>query len=136
MEKPVGYWIKHLDRLIEADFARVLAGEEMRRRHWQALNVLREGPADEGRLAEELRPFWGEGEISVGELLADLRRRRWITPGEPHALTEEGAAAHERVAGAVHASRSRIMDGLTVEQYQVTVHTLRTMAANLETAGR
>lgn len=29
-----------------------------------------------------------------------------------------------------------IMDGLTVDQYQVTVHTLRTMAANLETAGR
>ncbi|WP_433421764.1 MarR family winged helix-turn-helix transcriptional regulator [Microtetraspora malaysiensis] len=136
MDKPIGYWLKRVDRLIEGDFQRVLAGEGVRRRHWQALNVLKENPVNEEELAEALRPFWAEGEISVGEVLADLRRHGWVTPEAPYALTEEGKAARERLALAVHAARARILRGVGDEQYRTVVETLQTMAANLEPAGR
>jgi hypothetical protein len=31
--RPIGYWIKHLDGLIEAAFERTLAGQGVTRRH-------------------------------------------------------------------------------------------------------
>jgi hypothetical protein len=38
--RPIGYWLKHLDGLIEAAFSRTLAGQGVTRRHWQALKTL------------------------------------------------------------------------------------------------
>lgn len=38
--RPIGYWLKHLDGLIEAAFSRTLAGQGVTRRHWQALKIL------------------------------------------------------------------------------------------------
>ena len=43
--RPIGYWLKHLDRLIEATFDRTLADVGLGRRHWQTLNTLAGGPA-------------------------------------------------------------------------------------------
>jgi hypothetical protein len=42
---PIGYWLKHLDSLIEAAGERALAGQGVTRRHWQALNTLQERPS-------------------------------------------------------------------------------------------
>ena len=42
--KPIGYWLKHLDSLLEAAFARALARHAVNRRQWQALNVLHGRP--------------------------------------------------------------------------------------------
>jgi hypothetical protein len=39
---PIGYWIKHLDGLIEVTVDRTLTGQGVTRRHWQALNTLHE----------------------------------------------------------------------------------------------
>jgi hypothetical protein len=38
--RPIGYWLKHLDRLIEDTFERTLSMEGLTRRHWQVLNTL------------------------------------------------------------------------------------------------
>jgi len=43
-EAPIGYWLKHLDGLIEAHFDRALTHHNLARRHWQALNMLSGGP--------------------------------------------------------------------------------------------
>jgi hypothetical protein len=43
--RPIGYWLKHLDGLIEAAVERALAGQGVTRRHGQALNTLQERPS-------------------------------------------------------------------------------------------
>jgi hypothetical protein len=32
--RPIGYWLKHLDGLLEGAFDRTLAGQGVTRRHW------------------------------------------------------------------------------------------------------
>jgi hypothetical protein len=45
--RPIGYWLKRLDRAIEDGFDRDLASWSLTRRHWQILNTLSGGPAVE-----------------------------------------------------------------------------------------
>ncbi|MBP8537493.1 MarR family winged helix-turn-helix transcriptional regulator [Streptomyces sp. MK37H] len=133
--KPIGYWLKHLDALIDADFERALAGSGLARRHWQVLNCLAAGPRSADELAEALRPFWGEGAITLDEALEALRSRGWVTRAAedgPYSLTPPGADGHAAVAERVGATRRRLMDGLTDEQYLETVRVLSRMAGNLE----
>jgi DNA-binding MarR family transcriptional regulator len=125
--KPIGYWLKELDRLIEAGFADVLAAEGLTRRHWQVLNVLAQRQRDEHELDEALAPFGG-----VQDTAETLVARGWIArQDEAFALTAAGDAALERVGASVHALRARVTDGIAPEEYATTVHTLRQMAGNL-----
>ena len=135
-EKPIGYWLKHLDRLIESAFDRSLAEHELSRRHWQILNTLENTAADEQDLAAALRPFWGEGGITLDEVTGELVRRGWIARGNDgrYTLTPHGAAAHAAAAERTRAIRRLTLDGLTEPEYHTTVRVLRRMAENLEGA--
>src|SRR5699024_2073915 len=77
-ELPIGYWLKHLDRLIESDFDRILAAESLNRRHWQVLHSLQEGAATVAELDARLAPFLDEQEQSVAPVVEQLRTRRWV----------------------------------------------------------
>jgi DNA-binding MarR family transcriptional regulator len=135
--KPIGYWLKHLNGLIEADFERVLSGSGLVRRHWQALNSLAEGPRSAGELTAALRPFWGEGAITLDEVLDGLERRGWaVREGAegPYALTPLGTEGHAAVAERIGEARRRITGGVSDEEYLATVGVLRRMAENLEGA--
>jgi len=133
-EAPIGYWLKHLDRLIDATLDGALADRGLGRRHWQALNVLRDGPQDAAGLAEALRPFWTEGAATPDDVVAELARRGWVAGADAGrwALTPDGQAAHGELAGRIGGRRRRMMDGLTAEDYRATVAVLRRMAGNLE----
>ncbi|WP_432588955.1 MarR family transcriptional regulator [Streptomyces sp. HD1123-B1] len=138
--KPIGYWLKHLDALIDADFEHALAGSGLTRRHWQVLNSLTAAPCRTDELSAALLPFWGEGAITLDEVLVSLRGRGWVgrVEGEGEggrwALTPLGAEGRAEAAGRVGATRRRLMDGVTAEQYHETVRVLSRMAANLEAA--
>jgi hypothetical protein len=134
--RPIGYWLKHLDRLIEAAFERALAGDGLSRRHWQVMNVLAAAPSDADGLAAALRPFWDEGAVPLGEVTAELERRGWAARegGRALALTAAGRAAHAAVAERVDAARRVAAEGVTGDEYVATVAVLRRMAANLERA--
>ncbi|MBL1099806.1 MarR family winged helix-turn-helix transcriptional regulator [Streptomyces coffeae] len=135
MDRPIGYWLKHLDALISADFERTLAGSGLTRRHWQVLNSLTAGPCRADELSVALLPFWGEGAITLDEVLASLRERGWVeAEGVRCVLTPLGAEGQAEVAGRVGDTRRRLMDGVTAEQYAETVRVLSRMAANLESA--
>src|SRR5215510_15640860 len=93
-EAPIGYWLKHLDELIEAHFDRTLAGHDLGRRHWQTLNMLSPGPLDGEHLEKGLRPFWTDGSITLNEVTQELIRRSWVARrGDGlYALTAAGEA--------------------------------------------
>src|SRR6266516_4356607 len=104
MQKPIGYWLKTLDLLIDENFDHALAAEGVQRRHWQILNIVKTSPATKATIAAALDPFWTEGAIT----LDDIRERANL--------------------------REKIMAGLTAEQYTQTVAVLERMAANLTPA--
>ncbi len=126
--KPIGYWLKELDRRIEATLDRALAEDGVNRRQWQVMNVLGPAPAARAEVLEALRPF-GE----TGEALDELVARGWALRDADArvALSAEG----ERVKGAllerIKELRMSIADGVTPEQYNTTIDTLEKMAANL-----
>ena len=90
MDRPIGYWLKEVDRLIEADFARLLAEENLTRRHWQVLNALASGAGSQAEIDHALAPFRSEHEPSTAPAVADLAARGWVSG---FALTPEGRAA-------------------------------------------
>jgi DNA-binding MarR family transcriptional regulator len=132
---PIGYWLKRLDRAIEGALDPTLAAEDLTRRHWQTMNFLDEGPSDTPALAEALRPFWGQGAITLDEVLSDLERRALIVnDGGRYALTAAGKATRAKIAEHVDVTRRRLVDGVSREEYLATVEVLQRMAANLEGA--
>jgi len=133
MQKPIGHWLKTLDRLIDENFDRALAAEGVQRRHWQILNIVKTSPATNSTIAAALAPFWTEGAITLDEVLADMTRRGWITGHEPRQLTAAGEAALDAIRERT-SLREKIMAGLTAEQYTQTVAILEQMAANLTPA--
>jgi hypothetical protein len=133
MQKPIGYWLKTLDRLISENFDRALAAEGVQRRHWQILNIVKTSPATKAKIAVALDPFWTEGAITLDEALADMTQRGWITGQEPRQLTQDGEKALDAIRERTNL-REKIMAGLTAEQYTQTVAVLEQMAANLTPA--
>jgi len=138
MERPIGYWLKHLDRLIETAAERTFAEQELTRRHWQIMNVLRESPQQETGLTEAVRPFWGPGAITLDEVTGELTRRGWLTQDDTgrYALTPAGQAGHAAVEQKVRGIRCTLVAGLTEQDYRDTVRVLQRMAENLERATR
>lgn len=135
--RPLGYWLKHLDNLLERHVETTLAGLGVSRREWQVLNAL----ADGGRvrragLVDALAPFWTEDGPTLDEVLGRLTAREWLLPAsdEGLALTEAGRAAHTEVRVRVETTRATVLTGLTGEQYTETVRVLSVMAGNVEAA--
>ena len=57
--QPIGFWLKHLDELIEDSFDHALARDGLQRRHWQTLHLLSSSSAvNETAIEEALRPFF------------------------------------------------------------------------------
>ncbi|MFH9225433.1 MarR family winged helix-turn-helix transcriptional regulator [Streptomyces lydicus] len=134
--KPIGFYLKHLDALINREFHEALADRDLTRRHWQVLhNLATYGPHDAATLTDKLRPFWGEGAVTLEAVTTDLEARGWIAcdaPSGTFAATTEGNRAHTEVEALVRATRGRLMAGLTDDEYLGTVTVLARMCDNLE----
>ncbi|MER7005858.1 hypothetical protein ABT297_22855 [Dactylosporangium sp. NPDC000555] len=117
-ERPIGYWLRELDRRLEQAFAAALSAHGVERRDWQVLNGL--GPQD---------PFWVAGERPYAAVAGDLAARGWLEPDGT--LTAAGSSAREEIAAEVAGIRRRAVSGLSDDDYVSTVRTLATMTENL-----
>jgi len=132
-----GYWLKRLDKLIEATQERAFAEEKLTRRQWQVLHILSESPQDAARLTDAIRPFLGPGAVTLDEVTDELARRGWLTRDQAgrFALTPAGQAGHAAVDEQLNELfRSTFLDGLTQDDYYGTMRILQRMAENLERA--
>jgi len=135
-QRPIGFWLKLVDRLIDEQFATTLEEHGVTRRQWQLLNVLSRGPASVEQLDAAVAPFLanrGEGEIeSSAEHLSELIDSAWVdaTPAN-YELTERGQAAFRRLADVVAEQRTTIARGITDAEYLATVDVLSRVAHNL-----
>jgi len=134
--RPIGYWLKHLDRLIEGAFELTLASEDLTRRHWQVLNTLHTGPSTHAEIADALAPFLIDEPGAAREVVDDLVAKGWVEPGQDDrlALTATGIRAHAALLERVTATRQLLVRGVTEDEYRAVIDVLRRMAANLERA--
>jgi DNA-binding MarR family transcriptional regulator len=135
--RPLGYWLRLVDRLIDEQFAMTLEEHGITRRQWQLMNVLAQAPASVTELDAAIAPFLAaateerERESSV-EHLTELIESAWVdaTP-TGYELTVRGQAALERLAVVVAEQRTVITAGVTDAEYEQTVGVLQRVAANL-----
>jgi len=131
--RPIGFWLKLVDRLIDEGFDAVLGEAGLRRRHWQVLNLLQAEPATVQQADTLLAPFLKGGETTTRPVLDDLRVRGWVAwTDDGHAtLTRAGAVAHAEFLRKVSRSRERLTAGISLLEYAATTAILRQMAVNL-----
>jgi DNA-binding MarR family transcriptional regulator len=131
--RPIGYWLKLVDRLIDEQFASTLEEHGVTRRQWQLLNVLSKEPATVEQLDAAVAPFLSpeDNESSV-EHLTELIDSAWVdaTP-TGYEVTERGRGAFERLAEVVATQRTVVAQGVSEDEYTQTISVLERMARNL-----
>jgi len=154
LRRPIGWWLKHVDGLLDLAFEATLGAQDVSRRQWQILNGLAEGtPVSE--VLSSLTVF-GDPD-GVRAAVTGLVERGWLRdrtgsdptteeppvratpeapvraiPEAPVQLTDEGREQHSRIAAEVRAMRGSVTDGLSAADYQAVVTGLARMAENLE----
>src|SRR3712207_3897556 len=68
-ERPIGWWVKRLDTLLEEAVDAVVTGEGLTRRHWQGLHSLATGAHAEADVRTALGGFPGEAPVALSELV-------------------------------------------------------------------
>ncbi|MGY4771314.1 MarR family winged helix-turn-helix transcriptional regulator [Kribbella sp. CWNU-51] len=125
--KPIGWWLKEVDRLLEASFEQVLAADGLSRRQWQALNAA----AGADPIATALAPFLTGDAAELAAVTDPLVERGWLSGDQ---LTPAGAEALRELTTKVQAQRRRVIAGVSDDEYLATIGVLRRMAANLGSA--
>jgi DNA-binding MarR family transcriptional regulator len=129
--RPIGFWVKTVDELIDAHFGMAAADAGITRRQWQILNVLaeREGAA-RNEVATALAPFLATGE-TIDTHITGLSALVAVA-GDHLELTGAGRERLDQVrARSVQQLRDRVAAGLTREDYDTTLWTLERIARNL-----
>jgi DNA-binding MarR family transcriptional regulator len=134
-QRPIGYWLKELDRLIDMHFELQLGNASLSRRQWQLLNLLEDHPRSVPELQAELEPFLQEAADDLSDPLSGLVTRGWAESTDNIVnLTETGQAHFEIVKAKVADLRQALMNGISPEEYQATIDVLSRMVANLESS--
>jgi len=143
-QRPIGFWLTLVDRLISEQFAEALEEHGVTRRQWQLLTVLSRRGASVAELDSAIAPFLAKAgpflaettdqtdAESSAEHLSELIESGWVdsTP-TGYELTERGRVAYDKLAEVVEGNRSRATEGVSLEEYQAMVGTLERVARNL-----
>jgi hypothetical protein len=132
-ERPIGYWLKKLDRLIDGQFERQLGDVGLSRRQWQVLNLLQDGPRSMPELHAELEPFLQDAPDELGDAVTGLLSRDWADSQDAIiSLTETGEAQVGLITAKIAELRQDLAAGISPEEYRATIDVLVRMVANLE----
>jgi hypothetical protein len=131
-QRPIGYWLRLLEGLIDEQFARTLDEHGVTRMQWQLLNVLAQGQASVQMLDAAVAPYLVAGGETTLDHLTELIESAWVdaTP-TGYELTERGRGALDRLSNVVTEQRTALSAGVDQSNYLTTVNTLEQMAFNL-----
>jgi hypothetical protein len=132
-ERPIGYWLKKLDRLIDGQFERRLGDAGLSRRQWQILNLLQSGARSMPGLEAELEPFLLDAPDELGDAVTGLLSRGWAdSQNAVISLTETGEAQFGLVTANIAELRQVLAAGISPAEYRATIDVLIRMVVNLE----
>ncbi|MFF2272750.1 MarR family winged helix-turn-helix transcriptional regulator [Agromyces sp. NPDC058136] len=120
--RPIGYWLRVVDRKLDDAMRELFAEEGITRRDWRRLNVIA-GKVDDPRLRAKL--------AAHPERLAPLVERGWVTDEPAPRLTEEGESSYAALLERVTALRARVAGSVTPDDFQTTLATLEAIAREL-----
>ena len=131
--RPIGFWLKLVDRLIDEQFASTLEEHGVTRRQWQLLNVLAREPSTVEQLDAAVAPFLSaDDQESSAEHLTELIESGWVaTTPSGYDITDRGRGAFERLADVVAVQRTVMAEGVSEQEYEQTVAVLERLARNL-----
>jgi DNA-binding MarR family transcriptional regulator len=131
--RPIGYWLKLVDRLIDERFDETLEEHGVTRRQWQLLGALSREDATLEQLNTEIAPFLdADTEESSASHLAELMESGWVTvTGDTYSISEKGRVAYDRLSTVVQGIRDAVADGFDEDEYATTLNSLERMARNL-----
>lgn len=131
--RPIGYWLKLVDSLIDQQFAASLEEHGLTRRQWQLMNLLHGGPATVQELDTAVSPFLYAGsDESSTEHLDELVDSEWVHLEETrYSLTERGTESFGKLRVVVERSREVAADNVSPDEYDTTIAVLERMARNL-----
>ena len=134
--RPIGFWLKLVDTLLDERFAEVLDEHGVSRGQWRLLNVVADGGATGDDIEQAVAPFTTDEGMPVSAQLEELIESDWVQlAGSEYRLTERGAKAHTRLAEVVGELRAGSTDGVSSDDYELTLATLERMARNLGWTG-
>lgn len=130
--RPIGFWLKLVDRHLEDGLDEVLATNGLTRRDWQTLNAVRDGASSPSEVETRLAPFLEESEAPIDVVVEDLIADGWLEQADSEiGLTESGRARYEDLIGRVAEFRRGAVAGVSDDEYCQTVAVLERMATNL-----
>jgi len=148
--RPLGYWLRTVDRLLSDRFARAFESEGLTRRDWRLMNLIDgtvpgrrlgegRGPSpdpDGGRDRDFRRDFSHDFDRGRGhrraKRLRRLSERGWIEEFEGGwRLTDSGREAKKRLAVEVDGIRATVAEAVGPDDYTATVRSLEQIAVAL-----
>jgi len=118
--RPLGAWLRLVDRLIAREFATAFADDEVTRRDWMLLNAVA-GTVDAPWMTER-----------AGKRIVRLARRGWIARVDGDwSLTDSGREALDRLGAKVDAVRTKIAGTLPADEFAQLTASLETIAREL-----
>ncbi len=129
--RPVGFWVRLLDRLIEAGLDAALEPLGLTRRQWQLLNLLAVAPRSAEAVRQELGAFLSERGAAARVVSSTREQGLIVLEQGCLTLSEAGVARLSEAAQVVRAARERISVGVNRADYATTVATLEGMCRNL-----
>ncbi|MFF3607509.1 MarR family winged helix-turn-helix transcriptional regulator [Streptomyces sp. NPDC002463] len=133
-QRPLGYWLKHIDGAIEESLGRLLAADGLDRRAWQVLNTLACGPITTAGLDGTMAAFLSADEPTLRPHADRFVEHGWARRNgdDVLTLTDEGRTAHRRISERVGTLRLRLMECLSPEEHTVLMELLRRLATHLD----
>lgn len=132
-ERPIGFWLKLVDQLVDDEFGSSFEEHGVTRRQWQMMNLLTDGPATEKELSDGLKPYFPVVETGTSvELIEELRESGWVALEDgQYQLTDLGRRSLENLRGGVERIREQLTENVSEEEYSALVEVLQRMATNL-----
>jgi hypothetical protein len=130
--RPLGYWLKTVDRLIDDQFGAVAEQVGLTRRQWQLLTAVQSGARSPADLDIAVAPFLDAGETAATHLAPLVEAGLVVRTADGFAVTASGRETATRVqSDAVRAIRERTMGGIDGDDYAHLLQTLEKIARNL-----
>lgn len=129
-QRPIGWWLKEADRLLDAAFDRSLQGADVDRRGWQVLTSLSRQPVTRPDLVGSLGPF--DPPEVIENAVSTLVARGLVDDSDASLrLTAAGARRQQALAPRVNQVRHQVTAALPQDDYAALVQLLEQLVTGL-----
>lgn len=136
-EKPIGWYLKRVDKLITQNVNDMFAPMGLTRTHWQALNNTYHGRVKTRKDLHELIHDFVDLK-TLDDIIDSLVQRGWMIRTEKPELgitelelTDEGNEAFPRLDAILFEFDKQVFQGITEEEYKTAIKVLNQLICNL-----